>query len=140
MFVFIVELLNLLLMFLFYHKFRLCITNASGKAHTPCRAGVYSRRLIGLDPMLQREQAQPYDIPHYNTNRQRKQHLCRNLCVTDRRGRRSLHFGKHPCENQSKSVLFYLSSGLSRSRFLQLRVAKAKFLLKIPLRCLVTFA
>ena len=47
---------------MFYRQFRLCITalqkaRASGKAHTPCRAGVYSRRLVGLDPMLRREQA-----------------------------------------------------------------------------------
>ena len=31
---------------LFYRQFRLCITKAQGKAHTPCRAGVYSRRLF----------------------------------------------------------------------------------------------
>ena len=40
--------------------------------------------------------------PNYNTNRQRKQYLCRNLCVTDRRGRRSLQFCKHPYENERK--------------------------------------
>ena len=53
-----------------------------------CRAGVYSRRLIGINLSSRREQAPALrDYPHYNTNRQRKQVLCRNLCVTDRRGR-----------------------------------------------------
>ena len=72
---------------MFYRRFRLCITalqkaRASGKAHTPCRAGVYSRRLVGLDPMLRREQAPALRyIPHYTTNLQRKQVLCRNLFV-----------------------------------------------------------
>ena len=42
---------------LFYRRFRICITNALGKAHTPCRAGVHSRRLfISMRPS-RREQA-----------------------------------------------------------------------------------
>ena len=45
--------------FIFYRQFRICITNASGKAHTPyfCRAGIYSRRLIGINLSSRREQA-----------------------------------------------------------------------------------
>ena len=46
---------------------------------------------------------------HCNTNRQRKQVLCRKLCVTDRRGRRSLQFCKQPYENAPKEGGFLFS-------------------------------
>ena len=47
---------------LFYCQFRLCITAllatlASGKAHTPCRAVPWCRRLIGINLLSRREQA-----------------------------------------------------------------------------------
>ena len=34
-----------------------CNAGFGQSQYTPCRAGVYSRRLVGLDPMLRREQA-----------------------------------------------------------------------------------
>ena len=101
-----------------YRQFRLCITKAQGKAHTPKqRASLgsplgrapaiagergYSRHDLpspsATPPPLPKGEAFRY--PHYITNRQRKQSLCRKLCVADRRGRRSLQFGKHPYEKE----------------------------------------
>ena len=42
---------------LFYHQFRLCITKASGKAHTPCRAVPWCRRCLKQDLSWRRKQA-----------------------------------------------------------------------------------
>ena len=107
-----------LFIILLYRQFRLCITallatRASGKAHTPCRAVPWCRRCIKQNLSLRREQA-PALRTNYNTNRQRKQVLCRNLIVG------AIHespvlilwfiagdsliapTGKHPYENQPK--------------------------------------
>ena len=54
---FIFPLLEILIDIVFYRKFRLCITNASGYAHTPCRAVPWCRRCLKQNLSLRREQA-----------------------------------------------------------------------------------
>ena len=66
----------------FYRQFRLCVTKAQIKAHTPV---------------------------YYNTNRQRKQVLCRILCVTDRRGRRSLQFVNILMRTSQKGAFYIMN-------------------------------
>ena len=61
---------QILFIVLLYRKFRLCITSASSKIHTS---------KIARTQGFLREGG--FLIAHYNTNRQRKQVLCRSFCV-----------------------------------------------------------
>ena len=84
-----------------YRRFRLCITKAQSKAHTPCRAGVYSRR---LNLMLRREQALALRCNPSITQIGRENNISAEIC-------------KHPYENQPNArwllqyyLIFFLYS------------------------------
>ena len=79
---------------------------------SPLYYSVASNVGIGQSP-------RPTVYPHYNTNRQRKQYLCRNLIVADSRGRLSLRFCKNPYENQPNRCDFFVVKKTTRVEWLK---------------------
>ena len=82
---------------------------ASGKAHTPCRAGVYSRRLVGLNLMLRREQAPALRYDPIITQIGRENNISAEICIL--RVAEDVdpykHCVKHPYENEPKAMDFF---------------------------------
>ena len=90
----------------FYRQFRLCFTTTDfsgrkgiglspypfvGRGFTPA-AFFDSRRSLRREPICKQMRPRPTLRFHCNTNRQRKQYLCRNSFVADSRGRLSLQY------------------------------------------------
>ena len=66
---------------LFYRKFRICITNASGKAHTPCRAVPWCRRFVNSRHSLRREQAPALRSDLIITQIGRESNISAEICL-----------------------------------------------------------
>ena len=77
-----------------------------GRGFTPA-AFFDSRHSLRREPICKQMRPTLRDYPHYNTNLQRKQVLCRNSFVADSRGRLSLRC-KHPYENEPKGGFFLM--------------------------------